>query len=70
MNDVVAEVEESRRGAMVRFEGGERLWFGRGAILLSPFQKISQTSTLNIISLKKYVSIVSKPVFRKCILEL
>ena len=33
MNDVVAEVEESRRGAMVRFEGGERLWFGRGAWL-------------------------------------
>lgn len=33
MNDVVAEVEESRRGAMVHFEGGERLWFGRGAWL-------------------------------------
>ena len=33
MNDVVAEVEESRRGAVVRFESGERLWFCRGAWL-------------------------------------
>lgn len=36
MNDVVAEVEESRRGAVVRFESGERLWFCRGAWLNAP----------------------------------
>ena len=32
MNDVVAEVEESRRGAVVRFESGERL---RGRFLVT-----------------------------------
>ena len=31
MRDVVAAVEESRRGAWAVFEGGERLWFGRAA---------------------------------------
>ena len=33
MKDVVAVVEESKRGAVVRFESGERLWFGRAAWL-------------------------------------
>ena len=33
MTDVVAAVEESKRGAVVRFESGERLWFGRAAWL-------------------------------------
>lgn len=33
MKDVVAAVEESKRGAVVRFESGERLWFGRAAWL-------------------------------------
>ena len=33
MMDVVAAVEESRRGALVRFESGEKLWFGRAAWL-------------------------------------
>ncbi|MDY2656721.1 MAG: RecX family transcriptional regulator [Candidatus Limiplasma sp.] len=33
MKDVVAAVEESKRGAVVRFESGERLWFGRTAWL-------------------------------------
>lgn len=33
MKDVVAVVEESKRGVVVRFESGERLWFGRAAWL-------------------------------------
>ena len=31
MRDVVSSVQERRGGAMVRFEGGEALWFGRAA---------------------------------------
>ena len=31
MRDVVSSVEERRGGAMVHFEGGEALWFGRAA---------------------------------------
>ena len=33
MKDGVAAVEESKRGAVVHFESGERLWFGRAAWL-------------------------------------
>lgn len=31
MRDVVSSVQERRGGAMVQFEGGEALWFGRAA---------------------------------------
>ncbi len=31
MRDVVSSVQERRGGAMVHFEGGEALWFGRAA---------------------------------------
>lgn len=31
MRDLIRTVEEDKRGALVRFEGGESLWFGRDA---------------------------------------